>query len=157
MKNLIILLAILTSCSPDWHIRRAKFKQPNILQRYNDTITLRNVRTDTIYYADTFAVVHTLTEYDTIIQKRYLKPETRYEIRYRRREANDSLKHVLKLYETKMNAFNDSIKRMARLEIIKARQKNRTERTKSRRLWWLWLIVGFVGGIFTYRWVKSIF
>ena len=151
MKNLIIIIALLTSCSSDWHLRRAKFKQPNILQQYNDTIRMRNIRIDTIYYADTFSVIHTLTEYDTIIQTRYLKPETRYQIRYRRREANDSLKHVLKLYKTQMNALNDSIKRMARVEIVKARQENRTDRTKSRRLWWLWLIIGAVGGIFIYR------
>ena len=151
MKYIIILLALLTSCSSDWHLRRAKFKQPNILQQYNDTIRMRNIRIDTIYYADTFAVIHTLTEYDTIIQTRYLKPETRYQIRYRRREVNDSLKHVLKLYKTQMNALNDSIKRMARVEIVKARQENRTERTKSRRLWWLWLIIGAVAGIIIYR------
>ena len=139
MKYLIILLALLTSCSSDWHLRRAKFKQPNILQQYNDTIRLKNVRTDTIYYADTFAIVHTLTEYDTIIQTRYLKPETRYEIRYR--------------YRT----ITDTIKERERTQRVETRQENRTNRTQSRRLWWLWLIIGFVSGIFVYRWVRSLF
>jgi hypothetical protein len=139
MKYLIILIAILTSCSSDWHLRRATFKQPNILQQYNDTITLKNVRTDTIYYADTFAVVHTLTEYDTIIEIRYLKPGTRYETRWK--------------YKT----IRDTVKIKERTVRIETRQDNRTERTQSRKLWWLWLIIGFVAGIFIFRWVKSIF
>ena len=150
MKYLIILIVLLTSCSSDWHIRRAKFKQPNILQQYNDTITLRNVRIDTVYYADTFAVVHTLTEYDTIIQTRYLKPETRYEIRYRYKTITDTVKERERTARIETRQDN-------RTERTNARQENRTERTKSRRLWWLWLIVGFVGGIFTCRWLKSIF
>ena len=137
MKYLIIIIALLTSCSPDWHLRRAKFKQPNILQKYNDTITLKNVRTDTIYYADTFAIVHTLTEYDTIIQTRYLKPETRYQTRWK--------------YKT----IRDTVRIKERTQRNKTKQKNKTERTKSRRLWWLWLISGFVSGIFAYIWVKK--
>jgi len=139
MKYLIILLAILTSCSSDWHLRRATFKQPNILKQYNDTITLKNVRTDTIYYADTFAVVHTFREYDTIIQTRYLKPETRYQTRWK--------------YKT----IKDTVRIKERTERIETRQDNRTERTESRQLWWLWLIIGSVAGIFIYRWVRSFF
>ena len=143
MKNTILLILsvgfLVASCSSDWHLRRAKFKQPNILQQYNDTIRLKNVRTDTIYYADTFAVVHTLTEYDTIIETRYLKPETRYQTRWK--------------YKT----IRDTVRIKERTQRIETRQENRTDRTQSRRLWWLWLIIGSVAGIFIYRWVRSIF
>jgi hypothetical protein len=139
MKYFIILLVILTSCSSDWHLRRAQFKQPNILKQYNDTITLKNVRTDTIHYADTFAVVHTLTERDTILQIRYLKPETRYQTRWK--------------YKT----IRDTVRIKERTERIEVRQNNRTERTESRKLWWLWLIIGAFAGIFVYRWVRSFF
>ena len=78
MKHLLIIALILSSCSPDWHIRRAKFKQPDILTSFNDTIKLKDLRIDTIYYADTFAIIHTVTERDTILETTYLKPDTRY-------------------------------------------------------------------------------
>lgn len=139
MKHLIILIAIFTSCSSDWHLRRATFKQPNILQQYNDTIRMQNVRTDTIYYEDTFAVVHTFTEYDTIIQTSYLKPETRYQTRWK--------------YKT----IRDTVKLQERTERIELRQDNRTKRTQSRKFRWLWLVIGAVLGIFSYRWLRSIF
>lgn len=139
MKYLIILLAILTSCSPDYHIRKAIFKQPNILDKFNDTISLTDVRLDTIYYADTFAIVQTIIRRDTIIETRYLKPQTRYEIKYR--------------YKT----ITDTIKERERTVRIETRQENRTERVESRGKWWMWLIVGIFLGIFTHRWIKSIF
>ena len=118
----------MTSCSPDWHIRIAKFKQPNILNVFNDTIRMRDIRTDTIYFADTFAIVHTLIERDTIIQTRYLKPETRYETRW------------------KYRTIRDTVRIKERTQRVETRQENRTERTKSRQLWWMWLIIGLVTG-----------
>ena len=139
MKYLIIIIAILTSCSPDWHLRRAKFKQPNILQRFNDTIRLSNFRYDTIYYNDTFEVVKTIYERDTIIETKYLAPKPRYKTRWK--------------YKT----IRDTVRIKERTKRTKARQENRTERTKSRRLWWLWLIIGSAAGFFVNRWFRSIF
>ena len=128
MKNIIILLVLLSSCSADYHIRRAKFKQPNILQQWNDTIQLTDVRLDTIFYNDTFQVIQTITKRDTVIQTRYLKPQTRYETRWK--------------YKT----IKDTVRIKERYTYKETKQEERTERKQSRRWWWLWLIIGFIGG-----------
>lgn len=140
-KTLYILIGavVLASCSADYHIRKAKFKQPDILQKWNDTIQLTDVRLDTIYYNDTFQVVQTITKRDTILETRYLKPQTRYETRWK--------------YKT----IKDTVRIKERTERIEVRQDNRTERKENRKLWWLWLIIGSVLGIFIYRWIRSIF
>jgi hypothetical protein len=138
MKYVIILILILFSCSPDWHIRRAKFKQPDILTSLNDTIKLKDVRVDTIYYADTFAVVHTITERDTVLETKYLKPDTRYQTRWK--------------YKT----IRDTVKIKERTKRIDVRQDNRTERKENRSYWYWWLIFGaIIGGIFIF-WLRNI-
>src|SRR6056297_782260 len=128
MKYLIILLVLLSSCSPDYHIRRAKFKQPDILQKWNDTIQLTDVRLDTIFYNDTFQVVQTVTKRDTVIQTRYIAPKTRYETRWK--------------YKT----IKDTIRIKERYAYKETKQEERTERKQSRSWWWVWLILGFIGG-----------
>ena len=128
MKYLIILLVLLSSCSPDYHIRRAKFKQPDILQKWNDTIQLTDVRLDTIFYNDTFQVVQTVTKRDTVIQTRYIAPKTRYETRWK--------------YKT----IKDTIRIKERYAYKETKQEERTERKQSRSWWWIWLIIGFIGG-----------
>ena len=128
MKHLLIIAIILSSCSPDYHIRRAKYKQPDILQKWNDTIQLTDVRLDTIYYNDTFQVVQTVTKRDTVIQTRYLKPQTRYETRWK--------------YKT----IKDTIRIKERYAYKETKQEEKTERKQSRSWWWLWLIIGFIGG-----------
>jgi len=128
MRHLLILLVILSSCSPHYHIRRAKYKQPDILQQWNDTIQLTDVRLDTIFYNDTFQVVQTVTKRDTILQTRYLKPKTRYETRWK--------------YKT----VKDTVRIKERYAYKETKQEERTERKQSRSWWWLWLIIGFIGG-----------
>jgi len=128
MKYIIIILVLLSACSPDYHIRRAKFKQPDILQKWNDTIQLTDVRLDTIYYNDTFQVVQTVTKRDTVIQTRYLKPQTRYETRWK--------------YKT----IKDTVRIKERYAYKETKQEERTERKQSRSWWWIWLIIGIIGG-----------
>ncbi len=135
MKYLITLLLFLSSCSADWHIRKAKFKQPNIFDQWNDTIQLTDVRLDTIFYNDTFQVVQTTTKRDTIIQTRYLKPDTRYETRWR--------------YKT----IRDTVRIKERTTRVEARQENRTERTQSRR--WGLLITAAVAGFILGFWINT--
>ena len=128
MKHLLIIIVLLSSCSPDYHIRRAKYKQPDILQQWNDTIQLTDVRIDTIFYNDTFQVVHTVTKRDTILQTRYLKPQTRYETRWK--------------YKT----IKDTVRIKERYAYKETKQEEKTERKQSRSWWWIWLIIGFIGG-----------
>jgi len=122
MKHLIIIALILSSCSADWHVRRAIFKQPNILQSDNDTIRMTDIRLDTIFYEDTFRLFQTITERDTVIQTRYLAPETRYKIKYKYKTIKDTVKIAAK----------------ERIKVVKAEAK------KSN--WWIFLIIGFVIG-----------
>ena len=122
MKHLIIIALILSSCSADWHVRRAIFKQPNILQSDNDTIRMTDIRLDTIFYEDTFRLVQTITERDTVIQIRYLAPETRYKMKYKYKTIKDTVKIAAK----------------ERIKVVKAEAK------KSN--WWIFLIIGFVIG-----------
>jgi hypothetical protein len=135
MKKLIIIALLLSSCSPDWHIRRAKFKQPDILTSFNDTITLKDVRIDTLWYADTFIVAYTLTKRDTIIQTRYLKPRTRHEIRYEYKTIRDTVK-IRERHATRQNRTDN------RTERVVTRQENKRSR------WWMWLGIGVFVGIF---------
>jgi hypothetical protein len=138
MKYILAILTsalVLSSCSPDWHIRRAKFKQPNILDKFNDTIQLTDIRLDTIYYNDTFQVVQTITTRDTIIQTRYLAPQTRYETRWK--------------YKT----IRDTVRIKERTARVEARQENRTERTRARR--WGLLIIAAVAGFIIGFWINN--
>jgi len=138
MKHLLIIALILSSCSPDWHIRRAKFKQPDILTSFNDTIKLKDLRIDTIYYADTFAIVHTVTERDTILKTTYLKPQTRYETRWK--------------YKT----IRDTVRIKEKYSYKETKQEQKTERKSD--LFWLWLLpIGAVIGAFIYRWFAKLF
>ena len=140
MKHLLIIALILSSCSPDWHIRRAKFKQPDILTSFNDTIKLKDLRIDTIYYADTFAIVHTVTERDTILETTYLKPDTRYETRWK--------------YKT----IRDTVRIKEKYAYKETKQEQKTERKGQRSLWWLWLLpIGAFFGAFIYRWFAKLF
>ena len=122
MKHLIIIALILSSCSADWHVRRAIFKQPNILQSDNDTIRMTDIRLDTIFYEDTFRLVQTITERDTVIQIRYLAPETRYKMKYKYKTIKDTVKIAAK----------------ERIKVVKAEAKKYN--------WWIFLIIGFVIG-----------
>jgi hypothetical protein len=135
MKYLIILLLFLSSCSADYHIRRAKFKQPNIFDQWNDTIQLTDVRLDTIFYNDTFQLVKTITKRDTIIQTRYLAPQTRYETRWK--------------YKT----IRDTVRIKERTTRVEARQENRTERTRARR--WVLIIIAAIAGFIVGFWINT--
>lgn len=135
MKYLIITLLILTSCSPDWHIRKAQFKQPKILNKFNDTIQLTDVRLDTIYYNDTFQVVQTVTKRDTVIETRYLNPETRWETRWKYKTIRDTVRIKERAVKTQI------------------RQDSRSERTESRQNWWVFIIIGASIGLIGGAWI----
>jgi len=72
--------------------------------------------------------VQTVTKRDTILQTRYLKPKTRYETRWK--------------YKT----VKDTVRIKERYAYKETKQEERTERKQSRSWWWLWLIIGFIGG-----------
>jgi hypothetical protein len=139
MFLVLVLLGsvVMHSCSPNWHIKRAKFKQPDILSSFNDTIRFKDLRVDTIYYEDTFAIVQTVVERDTIIEVHELTPKTRFETRWK--------------YKT----IRDTVKIKEKFEYKEAKQKQKTERKESNGYWYIWIIIGAVAYAFISRWLRG--
>jgi hypothetical protein len=158
--TLIILLAILTSCSTAWHYNKIERKDPNFWSQFNDTIQMPFVTYDTIYHnGDTITIIERIEYRDTIIQTRTINPKSRFDYKS---EALQ-LRHELKLEkeQTKqLKAENKTLRTQSRTERTDIRQTNRTERTETRQsgktflLCFISFIIGCLIGmafIFKYR------
>ena len=158
--TLIILLAILTSCSTAWHYNKIERKDPNFWSQFNDTIQIPFKMYDTIYQdGDTIAIIERIEFRDTIIQTRTINPKSRFDYKS---EALQ-LRHELKLEkeQTKqLKAENKTLRTQSRTERTDIRQTNRTERTETRQsgktflLCFISFIIGCLIGmafIFKYR------
>jgi hypothetical protein len=135
--TLIILLAILASCSTSWHYQKIERKDPNFWSQFNDTIQIPFKTYDTIYQdGDTIAIIERIEFRDTIIQTRTINPKSRFDYKAQR----DQLRHELKLEKerTKQLAienrtFREKLKQENKTERTDIRQTNRTERTETRK------------------------
>jgi hypothetical protein len=135
--TLIILLAILASCTTAWHYGKIEKKDPNFWSQFNDTIQMPFVTYDTIFHeGDTIAIIQRIDYRDTIIQTRTINPKSRYNYKS---EALQ-LRHELKLEKerTKQLAienrtFREKLKQENKTERTVTRQTNRTERTETRK------------------------
>jgi hypothetical protein len=135
--TLIILLAILASCSTAWHYQKIESKDPNFWSQFNDTIQIPFKTYDTIYHdGDTIAIIERIEYRDTIIQTRTINPKSRYDYKSQR----DQLRHELKLEKerTKQLAienrtFREKLKQENKTKRTDIRQTNRTERTETRQ------------------------
>ena len=150
---LLILLAILSSCSTSWHYGKIERKDPNFWSQFNDTIQIPFKTYDTIYQdGDTIAIIERIEYRDTIIQTRTINPKSRYDYKAQR----DQLRHELKLEKERTKQLKDenkTLRTQSRTERTDIRQTNRTERTETRkehrgaRTFLLCLISFVVGGI----------
>jgi hypothetical protein len=150
---LLILIAILASCSSAWHYNRIERKDPNFWTQFNDTIQIPFKMYDTIYQdGDTITIIERIEYRDTIIQTRTINPKSRFDYKAQR----DQLRHELKLEkeQTKqLKAENKTLRTQSRTERTDIRQTNRTERTETRkehrgaRTFLLCFISFVVGGI----------
>ena len=151
--TLLILIAILASCSTSWHYKKIKRKDPNFWSQFNDTIQIPFKTYDTIYQdGDTIAIIERIEYRDTIIQTRTINPKSRYDYKAQR----DQLRHELKLEKERTKQLKDenkTLRTQSRTERTDIRQTNRTERTETRkehrgaRTFLLCLISFVVGGI----------
>jgi hypothetical protein len=131
--TIIILLAILTSCSTVWHYNKIERKDPNFWSRFNDTIQMPFVTYDTIYQdGDTIAIIQRIEYRDTIIQTRMINPKSRFDYKS---EALQ-LRHALKMEKEQTKQLkedNKTLRTQSRTERTDIRQTNRTERTEARK------------------------
>jgi hypothetical protein len=131
--TLLILLAILASCSTAWHYGKIERKDPNFWSQFNDTIQIPFKTYDTIYQdGDTIAIIERIEYRDTIIQTRTISPKSRFDYKAQR----DQLRHELKLEKERTKQLkedNKTLRTQSRTERTDIRQTNRTERTETRQ------------------------
>jgi hypothetical protein len=131
--TLIILIAILASCSTAWHYGKINKKDPNFWSQFNDTIQIPFKTYDTIYHdGDTIAIIERIEYRDTIIQTRTINPKSRFDYKAQR----DQLRHELKMEKERTKQLKDdnkTLRTQSRTERTVTRQTNRTERTETRK------------------------
>jgi hypothetical protein len=131
--TLLILLAILASCSTAWHYGKIERKDPNFWTQFNDTIQIPFKTYDTIYQdGDTIAIIERIEYRDTIIQTRTINPKSRFDYKAQR----DQLRHELKLEKERTKQLKDdnkTLRTQSRTKRTDIRQTNRTERTETRQ------------------------
>jgi hypothetical protein len=131
--TLIILIAILASCSTAWHYQKIERKDPNFWTQFNDTIQIPFKTYDTIYHdGDTIAIIERIEYRDTIIQTRTINPKSRFDYKAQR----DQLRHELKLEKERTKQLKDdnkTLRTQSRTKRTDIRQTNRTERTETRQ------------------------
>jgi hypothetical protein len=130
---LIIILAILASCSTAWHYGKIEKKDPNFWSQFNDTIQIPFKTYDTIYQdGDTIAIIERIQFRDTIIQTRTINPKSRFDYKAQR----DQLRHALKMEKEstkQLKEDNKTLRTESRTNRTVTRQTNRTERTETRK------------------------
>jgi len=153
--TLLILIAILASCSTAWHYQKIERKDPNFWSQFNDTIQIAFKTYDTIYHdGDTIAIIERIEYRDTIIQTRTINPKSRFDYKAQR----DQLRHELKLEKERtkqLKAENKTLRTQSRTERTDIRQTNRTERKQNRyaALWvslllcMIWFVIGGILGM----------
>jgi hypothetical protein len=131
--TLLILIAILASCSTSWHYNKIERKDPNFWSQFNDTIQIPFKTYDTIYQdGDTIAIIERIEYRDTIIQTRTINPKSRFDYKAQR----DQLRHELKLEKERTKQLkedNKTLRTQSRTKRTDIRQTNRTERTETRK------------------------
>jgi hypothetical protein len=117
---LIIILAILASCSTAWHYGKIESKDPNFWSQFNDTIQIPFKTYDTIFHeGDTIAIIERIEYRDTIIQTRTINPKSRYDYK----SESLQLRHALKMEKERTKQLANE----NRLLKAKSRHENRTE------------------------------
>jgi hypothetical protein len=153
--TLIILVAILASCSTAWHYGKIQKKDPNFWSQFNDTIQIPFKTYDTIFHdGDTIAIIERIEYRDTIIRTRTINPKSRFDYKAQR----DQLRHELKLEKERTKQLKDenkTLRTQSRTERTDIRQTNRTERKENRYaalgvsllLCMIWFVIGGIFGM----------
>ncbi len=128
--KLLIVLVLLSSCSANYHLRKA-IKKGYRCDEIADTITINTIDSIPYVLRDSIAWEKVIVQKDTIVRyKRSFVPKTRLETRIEYRLKRDTLKMIEKV------------------EVIK--YKTRKQENKKPNLWLF--IIGFGAGFVT-KWL----
>jgi len=139
--SVLSLIAILLSCSPQYHIERADKHVKKAIKRGAkidikiDTLIINDTITETFTYNDTTFITNTVTRYVQGELRYVTRVDKRKEYRLEKRIQSDSSK-LIRL-QTRLDAKN---------ERVVVRNNTKVERIKNRSNWWLCLIIGGVLG-----------
>ena len=130
--RLLILVILLSSCSANYHLRKA-IKKGYRCEEIADTFVINKIDSIPYVLRDSIAWEKVIVQKDTIVRyKRSFVPKTRYETK---------IEYRLK---------RDTIKMLQKVEVV----KYKTEKQKNRKPN-LWLfIIGFVAG-FVAKWLMK--
>jgi hypothetical protein len=128
--KLLIVLVLLSSCSANYHLRKA-IKKGYRCDEVADTITINSIDSIPYVLRDSIAWEKVIVQKDTIVRyKRSFVPKTRLETR---------IEYKLK---------RDTLKMIEKVEVIK--YKTRKQENKKPNLWLF--IIGFGAGFVT-KWL----
>lgn len=128
--KLLIVLVLLSSCSANYHLRKA-IKKGYRCDEIADTITINTIDSIPYVLRDSIAWEKVIVQKDTIVRyKRSFVPKTRLETR---------IEYKLK---------RDTLKMIEKVEVIK--YKTRKQQNKKPNLWLF--IIGFGAGFVT-KWL----
>jgi predicted choloylglycine hydrolase len=135
MKKILLLL-LLVSCSPSWHVNKALKKQPDIFAHESDTIRLRVTNYDTIRLPVGYEVIK--REYDTIIvtNTKIVQAKSKYDYRVER----DSLRYDLRKAKVRYDFVQDSLKNALKLAKENTKVVTVTEKSKNKG-WAKWIFL----------------
>lgn len=129
-SKLLIVLVLLSSCSANYHLRKA-IKKGYRCDEIADTITINSIDSIPYVLRDSIAWEKVIVQKDTIVRyKRSFVPKTRLETR---------IEYKLK---------RDTLKMTEKVEVIK--YKTRKQENKKPNLWLF--IIGFGAGFIT-KWL----
>jgi ribosomal protein L21 len=128
--KLLIVLVLLSSCSANYHLRKA-IKKGYRCDEVSDTITINTIDSIPYVLRDSIAWEKVIVQKDTIVRyRRSFVPKTRLETR---------IEYKLK---------RDTLKMIEKVEVIK--YKTRKQENKKPNLWLF--IIGFGAGFIT-KWL----
>jgi len=128
--KLLIVLVLLSSCSANYHLRKA-IKKGYRCDEVSDTITINSIDSIPYVLRDSIAWEKVIIQKDTIVRyKRSFVPKTRLETR---------IEYKLK---------RDTLKMIEKVEVIK--YKTRKQENKKPNLWLF--VIGFGAGFVT-KWL----
>ena len=138
MKKIIILL-LLASCSPSWHVNKAIKKQPNLFAHESDTIRLELTKYDTIRTLEGYEVVR--VKFDTIIvtNTKVVQAKSKYDYKAER----DSLRHDLKKAKVRYDFVQDSLKNALKLAKENTKVVKVVEKSKNKG-WAKWIFLSIL-------------
>jgi len=134
----IILLLFLSSCSSQWHLKRA-------IEKGAELQTVTQIKHDTTWISEHHYTIDTSTYEHTIVK--YV-PKTKTELRFDYKRFRDSLKGSQKRFKDSLRHYRAIYSDSLRNALKTSKIENRTERKKDNRinriLWWFMIFFIFI-------------